>query len=94
MTEMDDTILQSPEFQFRDGGYSAVIRKHGDARWDIYDLFDKPIGYLALAYHAVDDTEAHSTVGRPDESQSVTDATSPTWRELVGWLLAGQAQVL
>ena len=46
MTEMDDTILQSPEFQFRDGGYSAVIRKHGDAPWDIYDLFDKPLGTL------------------------------------------------
>jgi hypothetical protein len=93
MTEMDDTVLQSPEFQFEGGGYTAIIRKHGDGLWDIRDLFGKPIGYLALAYHAVDDAEVHYTVGLPSESQSVTEATSPDWRELVVRLLAMHSQV-
>ena len=93
MTEMDDTVLQSPEFQFEGGGYTAIIRKHGDGLWDIRDLFGKPIGYLALAYHAVDDTEVQYTVGLLSESQLVTDASSSDWRELVRWLLARHGQV-
>jgi len=90
MNAMADDLLLRPEFEFYDGEHRGVIRRHGDETWYVYGTDDVHIGYFAVAYPVMGESEVNYTAGLLDEIDSISTTNSSDWRELAGWFLSQQ----